>query len=150
MTLDEIIEILAPCGLDCKKCVAYTNGDIQKTSKELQNLLGNFEEYAQKYSKFYPAFQDYAAFERMLQYLAKPRCDGCRKGHCLYEGCGVATCEKIKSGQFAFCFECEEFPCERPQFPPDLKRRWTERNTRMAEIGVEAYYQESRDKPRYV
>ena len=150
MKLDEVIEILAPCGLDCKKCVAYSNGAIRKTSMELRDQLGNFEKYAQRYSKFYPVFQDYDAFERMLQYLTEPRCEGCRKGHCLYEGCGVATCDKIESGQFVFCFECAEFPCERPQFHPDLKRRWIKRNTRMKEIGVEAYYGESKDLPRYV
>ena len=150
MELKEIIEIIAPCGLDCLKCVAYTNGMIQKTSKELQKLLGNFEGYAQKYSKFYPAFQDYEAFNRMLQYLAEPRCDGCRKGHCLYENCGVATCDKIASGQYAFCFECEEFPCDKSGFHPDLKDRWTKRNHRMGEVGVEPYYEESKDIPRYV
>lgn len=51
MTLDDVIEILAPCGLNCKKCVAYTKGDIQRISLDLQKFLGNFDTYAERYSK---------------------------------------------------------------------------------------------------
>jgi len=48
-----------------------------------------------------------------------------------------------------FCFQCDEFPCEKTNFDPDLKRRWFQMNTRMKEIGVEAYFEETKDLPRY-
>lgn len=150
MNLDKIIEILAPCGLNCKKCVAYAEGDIQRSSKELQQLLGSFDTYAERYSNVYPVYEDYPPFKRMLHYFTEPQCEGCRNGHCLYQNCGVATCENISSGKMKFCFECNEFPCEKSGFHPDLKRRWIERNTRMKEITAEAYYNESKDTPRYV
>jgi hypothetical protein len=146
----EIISILAPCGLNCEKCVAYKDGFIAKSARDLNNYLGNFESFAERYVRLFPEYQNYPAFAKMLDYLANPQCDGCRKGHCLYTGCGVGSCEKIESGELDFCFQCNEFPCERPQFHPDLDRRWKERNSRMKDIGVEGYFEESKDLPRYV
>lgn len=46
MDYKDIREIIAPCGLDCKKCVAYADGFIKDASVRLQNLLGNFDSYA--------------------------------------------------------------------------------------------------------
>lgn len=149
MDYKKIREILAPCGLNCKKCVAYKEGDVASTSQALISLLGNFEGYAERYSRFYPEYENYPQFKQLLEYLSKPQCDGCRNGHCLYQGCEVGNCEKIESGTLDYCFECNEFPCEKPQFHPDLKRRWTERNRRMDEIGVIQYYNESKSTPRY-
>lgn len=48
-----------------------------------------------------------------------------------------------------FCFQCSEFLCEKTNFDPHLQRRWVQMNERMGEIGVEGYYEESRDQPRY-
>jgi hypothetical protein len=48
-----------------------------------------------------------------------------------------------------FCFQCDEFPCDKTNFDPDLKRRWIQMGSRMKEIGVEAYYAETKDAPRY-
>ena len=48
-----------------------------------------------------------------------------------------------------FCFQCDEFPFEKTNFDPDLKRRWIEINDRMRKLGVEAYYAETRDQCRY-
>ena len=150
MNYNQVREILAPCGLNCKKCVAYTQGDIAETSQLLVDLLGNFDSYAERYSRFYPVYRDYPAFKTFLEHLSNPQCEGCRNGHCLYEGCEVGNCEKVESGELDYCFECNEFPCEHPQFHPDLKQRWIERNQRMDEIGVLEYYEEPKTHPRYV
>lgn len=150
MDYQDIVKILAPCGLNCQKCVAYNNGIIKHTSVRLQELLGNFDQYAERYAKFFPDFENYPAFKHMLQFFTEADCEGCRGGHSKYPTCGVGTCEKIVSGQVDYCFECENFPCNRPEFHPDLDRRWRERNNRMREIGVESYYEESKDNPRYV
>ena len=48
-----------------------------------------------------------------------------------------------------FCFQCDEFPCHKANFDRHLERRWRQMNERMGEIGVEAYYEESKDLPRY-
>ena len=150
MDYNQVREILAPCGLNCKKCVAYKDGHIAKTSKDLVELLGNFQSYAERYARFYPEYQNFDGFNTLLQYLADPKCGGCRDGHCLYTSCEVASCDKIESGTHDYCFECVDFPCDNPQFHPDLKRRWIERNKRMDEIGVMEYYDESKLEPRYV
>ncbi|MBC8204270.1 MAG: hypothetical protein H8E87_02020 [FCB group bacterium] len=49
-----------------------------------------------------------------------------------------------------FCFQCEEFPCDKVNFDPDLHNRWLIMNNRMKEIGLEAYYKETKDKLMYV
>ena len=149
MKYDEIREILAPCGLDCKRCVAYSDGDIKNTSIQLRGFLGNFDSYAERYSKFYPIFGSYTAFKELLVHFTEASCPGCRGGHPMFPNCGVATCPTIENGESDFCFQCEEFPCDRPQFHPSLDERWRRKNRRMAEVGVEDFYKESKREPRY-
>ncbi len=38
MKYDEILRLLAPCGLNCSKCMAFTNGDIKKNANELKKI----------------------------------------------------------------------------------------------------------------
>jgi hypothetical protein len=149
MKYDEIVQILAPCGLNCEKCVAYSNGSIRHHASQLKELLGNFSSYAERYSNFYPPFQHYERFNVLLEHLSEGNCKGCREGHCLYSQCKVANCEVLLDAEKDFCFQCEGFPCEKVDFHPDLLRRWKERNQEMREVGVEEYYSDSRDIPRY-
>jgi hypothetical protein len=59
----EILNDLAPCGLSCRKCFAYTKGEIGRHSNELQKLLGNFDVYAERFSAFLPEFKNYPEFK---------------------------------------------------------------------------------------
>jgi hypothetical protein len=147
MAYEEILADLAPCGLSCRKCFAHSQGGIRTASARLQELLGSFDRYAERFSAFLPAFQHYPSFKALLAYLARGHCDGCRAGTCLYPDCGVAACYRDKGVDF--CFQCDEFPCERTNFDPDLQRRWIQMNERMREIGVESYYRETKDLSRY-
>lgn len=147
MEYQDILDILAPCGLNCRKCFAHSEGDIGTLSAQLQERLGSFDRYAERFSAFLPVFNNYPSFEELLAYLAQADCNGCRKGGCLWPDCGVITCYQQKG--VGFCFQCNEFPCEKTNFDPDLKRRWIQMNNRMQEIGVESYYQETKDLPRY-
>ncbi len=148
MEYTEILDFLAPCGLNCRKCLGHTEGDIGFHSKKLQELLGNFDVYAERFSAFLPEFKDYPSFKKMLSYFAAPDCIGCRQGMCKYPNCGVADCYREKGVDF--CFQCDEFPCEKTNFDPHLEKRWRQMNTRMKEIGVEAYYEETKDLCRYL
>ena len=148
MEYNKILDLLAPCGLSCHKCLAHIKGDISFHSKKLQELLGNFDIYAERFSHFRPVFKNYPSFKKMLSHLAKPECNGCRQGACKYPNCGVVDCYKGKGVDF--CFQCDEFPCETTNFDPHLKKRWLQMNTRMKEIGVEAYYEETKDVCRYL
>lgn len=147
MEYQDILGDLAPCGLSCRKCFAYSKGDIAMLSSQLQERLGSFDIYAQRFSAFLPAFRDYPSFKGLLAYLAHSRCDGCRQGTCLWPDCGVAACHREKGVDF--CFQCDEFPCQKANFDPHLRRRWLQMQNRMKEIGVEAYYEETKEQPRY-
>lgn len=147
MTYDEIRKFLAPCGLNCMKCQAYSEGEIQKHAAELKRLLGSFDRYAERFSNFLPVFRNYPSFKELLAHLSQANCKGCRQGDCKYPNCGVAKCYKSKGVDF--CFECKEFPCDKSNFDPNLHARWIRMNQRMKEIGVKAYYEETKDQPRY-
>ncbi len=148
MEYKEILNILAPCGLNCGKCLANSEGEIKKHSKELKGLLGNFDRYAKRFSAFMPVFKNYSEFKELLEFLTQGNCNGCRKGDCKYPNCGVAKCYQEKGVDF--CFQCHEFPCDKTNFDPDLKQRWLQMNNRMREVGIEAYFKETKDLPRYV
>jgi hypothetical protein len=147
MKYENILNILAPCGLNCSKCLMYAHGEIKTLSQQLEKLLGSFDRYAERFSSFQPVFKNYPSFKTLLEHFTKGDCTGCRTGACRYPGCVVFPCTQEKCVDF--CFKCSEFPCEKTTFDPDLKRRWTEMNTRMKQIGVEAYYEETKDLPRY-
>jgi len=148
MEYDELLKFLAPCGLNCGKCMAYADGDIKKHSEELKRLLGSFDSYAERFSNFIPVFKQYPSFKELLDYFAQAACRGCRQGDGKYPGCGVAQCYKDKNVDF--CFQCNEFPCDKSHFDPNLKERWIKMNNRMKETGVEAYFEETKDLPRYI
>lgn len=147
MEYAEILNILAPCGLNCRKCMANADGDIRKHSKDLQALLGDFDRYAARFSSFLPVFRNYPKFKELLAFFASADCSGCRNGECRYPNCHVMACVRGKGVDF--CFQCSEFPCEKSTFDADLNRRWIEMNSRMKEIGVRAYYAETKDLCRY-
>ena len=148
MNYDEILDILAPCGLSCKKCIFNLDGEIQLHSKKLKELLGSFDNYAKRFSKFLPLFNNYPQFKELLELFVNADCKGCRNQSCsIYPNCGVIDCYKKKGVDF--CFQCDGFPCEKTNFDPDLKRRWILINERMREIGVETYCEESMKFPRY-
>lgn len=148
MKYADILNQLAPCGLSCRKCFAFSEGDIAYHSKKLQKLLGNFNIYAERFSAFLSQFKDYPQFKNLLSYFAEPDCSGCRTGTCKYPNCGVVECYREKSVDF--CFQCDEFPCNKTNFDPHLEKRWIKMNERMKEIGVEAYYDETKDICRYL
>lgn len=130
------------------KCFARADGDISGHSKELRKLLGNFDIYAERFSAFLPEFKDYPSFKRLLEFFAQGDCRGCRQGTCKYPNCGVVVCYRNKGVDF--CFQCDEFPCEKTHFDQHLERRWINMNRRMKEIGVKAYYEETKDLCRYI
>lgn len=148
MKYNEIVEVLAPCGLNCTKCLAFTHGEIKNTASELQQLLGSFDNYAKRFSDFNSVFENYPSFKALLEYFTQATCKGCRNGDCIHPNCGVISCYKEKG--IDFCFQCNEYPCEKTNFDPNLRERWIKMNDRMKQIGVEEYFKESQDLPRYV
>ncbi len=147
MDYQDIVNEVAPCGLNCRKCLFRVDGDIRQHSAMLKSLLGNFGPYAERFSKMNPLFEDYQAFDRMLAFFTTGDCSGCRSGECRYHGCRVASC--VREREIDFCFQCDEFPCEHSNLDDDLKKRWISMNLRMKEIGTAAYYDRIQTEPRY-
>lgn len=150
MISDNILNALGPCGLHCEKCFAHIDGEIRKYSSMLLEKLGNFDIYAKRFETLLdnPIFSKYPDFKMMLEYFASENCKGCRKETCkLFKNCGVRHCHQEKN--IDFCFQCEDFPCTKTNFDSDLEKRWVQLNSRIKEVGIEAYFSETKDKPRY-
>ena len=150
MDYDLIKNRLAPCGLHCGKCFAFTDGDIKNHSKKLKESLGDFDIYAKRFIDLIdePVFCKYPDFKELLNYFASIECAGCRKEKCkLFKDCKVKDCHEKKGVDF--CFMCSDFPCDDTGFDQHLHKRSVDINRRMKEIGVVKYYEEIKDKPRY-
>ncbi len=115
---------------------------------ELLRLLGAFDRYAERFSFFLRVFENYPAFKELLMHFSQAECGGCRNGEHRYQNCGVAYCTERKGVDF--CAQCNEFPCSNTNFDPNLKEKWLKMNGRMKEIGVEAYFEETKNQPRYI
>ncbi|PKN71822.1 MAG: hypothetical protein CVU50_09925 [Candidatus Cloacimonetes bacterium HGW-Cloacimonetes-3] len=94
-----MIDLIAPCGIDCRVCDAYIatqNNDI-----ELKQKLA--DDFKLKFGVDKP--------------LSELDCDGCGAqgkhiGFCAV--CGIRVCAFAKG--YATCAECAEFPCEKGSF----------------------------------
>lgn len=150
MNYEQIKHRLAPCGLHCGKCFTYKGGDIEQYSQQLKDSLGQFDIYAKRFVELTgeQVFLKYPDFKEMLQYFSEAQCGGCRIEKCkFFKGCNVRVCtEKMNVD---FCFECPDFPCNKTGFDKHLYERSVAINRRMKEIGIVAYYNEIKDKPRY-
>jgi len=150
MTDDRTKETIAPCGLCCETCFAHVNGDIRKYSLMLKDKLWNFDVYAKRFETLLdnPVFAKYPAFKEMLDFLAAENCRGCRNEQCkLFKKCGVRPCHQEK--QIDFCFECDEFPCEKTNFDPPLYKAWVVINEKIRAKGIEQHCDAARNRSRY-
>lgn len=150
MTTDTIKQAIAPCGLCCKTCFAHVNGDIKKLSIQLKEKLGNFHINAERFVTLLeePIFKKYADFKEILDYFAEGDCQGCRNEQCkLFKDCGVRPCHQ-KMG-VDFCYQCDEFPCDRNNFDEGLYNGWKAINEIIRKKGIETYCQNALSRPRY-
>ena len=140
-------ERIAPCGLDCGRCLDNPDSPIGRLSRELARELGGFGQRAAFFARLDPVFDAYADFERVLERLGKGGCSGCRTGKCLLGDCRVKDC--VRERGLAFCFACSDFAACDPGLPPGLAERWRDNNRRMAEMGLAAYCAWQAGRPRY-
>lgn len=147
LTYEEIVERLAPCGIDCQRCVACAHGRVKSLATELRAALQGFERMAPGMSEHAPALAGYDRFAEVLDSFAQAPCPGCRSGGAPLPFCTAPAC--IKERGVDYCFQCSDYPCEHNAYPEELARRWRLQNDRMREVGVESYYRESLQKPRY-
>jgi hypothetical protein len=146
----DLTDKFGPCGLLCEKCFAYENGAIRFHAEELKKNLGEFDNYAKRFVSLLdePVFDKYSEFKKVLDLFSSNNCKGCRKQEChLFSTCKVKQCYKDK--KVDYCYQCQEFPCENTGFDENLKQRWLKINHKIREVGLEKYYNEIKDKPRY-
>lgn len=150
MNYTEIKDRLGYCGLYCAKCYAYSDGNIKYLSEKLMESLGDFDIYASRFAKLLnePIFLKYSDFNKLLRYFSETNCKGCRKENCkIFKDCKVRKCAEVRNVDF--CFQCSDFPCHNNGFDQHLQKRWIDINLKMKEIGVEKYFAEIKEKPRY-
>jgi hypothetical protein len=147
MTQDELLRRIAPCGLDCGRCLDNPDSPIGQQARGLLRELGGFGRRAAFFSALDSTFAAYADFERVLERLGRGGCRGCRAGTCLFADCRVKDC--VGEHAVAYCFECGEFEACDPGLPPFLTERWRANNRRMGEMGLAAYARWLDAQPRY-
>lgn len=150
MINSKILNNIGPCGLNCSKCFAFKNGEINQLSNALKENLGNFDVYAERFVNLLnePVFKNYPEFKKMLNHFSEANCKGCRKDECkLFANCKVKQCSKDHSVDF--CFQCNEFPCNKHGFDKHLEKRWINIQNKIIKNGIENYYKEIKDVPRY-
>jgi hypothetical protein len=147
ITYEEVVRRLAPCGIDCARCVRYQSGDIKRLATELGDALGGFAAMAARSADRVPALRDYDRFAEIMSFFQGADCAGCRENGCPLPFCAARDCFREK--EVDFCFQCDEYPCGRNQYPEMMAERWQVINDRMREVGPEQYYRESLEKPRY-
>jgi hypothetical protein len=143
----ELIKKIAPCGLVCFTCTSAREGVIQSHSQALLNLLEGFDGFAEHFSALQPTLKEYPEFKEVLLLFSGASCDGCREENHCYPDCPISPCVREKGVRF--CFECEAFPCDKMRSVRPLGATWLMANRRMKRIGVEAYYEEVKDKSHY-
>ena len=145
---EHVREIMAPCGLDCGKCLANPDSRIAVLARELRGELGGFGSYAGRFALMNPVFSRYADFAALLDHLADGgTCPGCRTGRCLFAGCEVGRCTRERGVDY--CSECDEFPCAKANLPAHLDALWRATTAAIREMGPEAFYETIRNRPRY-
>jgi len=147
MQHSELLRRIAPCGLDCGRCLDNPESPIARHAGGLKEELGGFAKRAAMFAGFDPVFVAYADFERVLDRLAAGSCRGCREGDCLFAACRVKDC--VGEHGLDFCCDCPEFDTCDPGLPPTLARRWRENNRRMLTLGLGAYADWLAEQPRY-
>jgi hypothetical protein len=148
MKKEEIILEVAPCGIDCSRCIALAGGDARRHAAALQEVFGpSFHKFADRFAERVPVFAKYGDFREFVDFLAGIDCAGCRNSPVEEKPCGILKCYRGKGVDF--CFECGEFPCEVEIIDDDLKKRWIETGMRIREIGLEAWYAEMKKRHRY-
>jgi hypothetical protein len=147
LTREDVVERLAPCGIDCERCIMYGRGRVKTLASGLAKALEGFENMAPRVADRLPPLREYDRFVDILRLFAGAECKGCRAGGPEMPFCSARTC--FREQGVDFCFECSEYPCERNAYPQNLVERWRSCNDRMLEVGIEEYYRESLTRPRY-
>lgn len=150
MTREELLKYIAPCALMCYTCSAYEKGAICTLSRQLHHYLEGMADFYDKNRQ--DQIATYKAFNSQLTEYMQGDCCGCRdKRHCKcsIEGCFILECT-LKQG-VDYCGQCNAFPCDKVKdlFEETVYNQWLQGGMVIKESGIEAYWQQNKDKPHY-
>ncbi len=136
------IELTAYCGLYCGDCIRYRSkfSDLARDlESELQKV--KFDKYAGVKSTSVKEFRHYKEFYKLLDALAKLRCDtSCRTGgDGCSQPCKIKKC--VQSKNLEGCWECDEFEkCEKFEFLKPYHGDTAQKNLRkIKEYGLDRW-----------
>lgn len=147
MEKNDLLRLIAPCGLLCYTCDAMKDGVINQAAKRLLHALASYDSFLESSPGARPISKKYSSFKEVLEYLANVKCNGCREDRCLKTDCIVPECTHNRN--ILFCYECEDFPCDKTGFPDALKEKWIRKNKRIKEVGIEQFFEEEKEIPHY-
>ena len=148
MEREDLLRKIAPCSLVCHTCTASKEGVIRCRAAEMLGLLEGFDTVAEKLVDHMPPLAKYADFRLVLNSFAEASCEGCRGEQSPWPDCPIAPCARSKGVDY--CFECDEFPCQRVGADFALRERWLRGTRRMREIGAAAYCAEVEGRSHYL
>lgn len=147
MEQSELLRRIAPCCLDCGRCLDNPDSPIARHARALREELGGFGKRAAFFAALDPAFAAYADFEKLLERLGQGGCRGCRQGQCLLATCRVKDC--VRRRGVDFCHACPDFATCDPGLPQGLTARWRSNNLRLRDMGLTDYAAWLATKARY-
>ncbi len=120
-------KLIAPCGIDCSICELYKTNITDEFAATVSERTGRLKD--------------------------KLPCEGCKPGHgnCTTMTGPCLTFECVTKKGVEYCFECDEFPCEKlapvaqgaDRFPHNIK---VYNLCRMKLVGVEKWAAEESEK----
>ena len=154
---EKLLHYIAPCSLLCYTCPALKDGLIAETSKSLATHFEGYYDFnsaalPEEYRSWLPEF---AQFHEKLKHYENRPCGGCRtfpSGTGCIDGCVVPDC--VRDKKIDFCADCQEFPCEKGSsffraINDVIYQDWLQGNTRIAEAGMEVFFEEKQKHSHY-
>ncbi|BCZ46459.1 hypothetical protein psyc5s11_25260 [Clostridium gelidum] len=145
-----LLEKIAPCSLMCHTCIAYEDGVISQTAKQLSKYTEGICEFYEKHSP--NEIERFKVFQEELAKYSAGKCSGCRnKEHlgCSIKGCFILDCTKERD--IDYCGECAEFPCDKMQkiFEEEVYMQWLKGNREIKNWGIEVFWEKNCERPHY-
>lgn len=159
ITMQELLNYVAPCSLLCYTCPAYKDGAISKCASTLCNYFEGYYDFndaniPDEYRSWLTEFKSF--YDKLEKYKKRP-CVACRNNPpsssgCI-EGCVIRSCTKERGVNF--CSECSDFPCEKAnnffaKINQTILTDWRNGNQRIKEVGIKQYFEEKKDVSHYI
>lgn len=155
----QLLHYVAPCSLLCYTCPALKDGAVSECAAKLCRYFEGYYDFndanmPEQYRSWLPQFED---FYKRLEGYTQSKCPGCRNTPSASVGCidGCVVPKCISQRGIDFCAECSDFPCHNAKdffgaINSVIAQDWESGNKRIKEVGIEAYFNEKKDRSHYI